>query len=73
MRTKLRGEAGKSFGRSGEALRRARGGGFELRGGEDMQGALVALGEMLLNAFGLDGWKFAVMVLHDTDKVTLRE
>ncbi len=58
----LGGEAGEGFGWWGEALAGAGGGGFELRGGEDAQGAGVAGGEMLLDSLLLGGWEFAVDV-----------
>ena len=58
----LGGEAGEGFGRWGEAVAGAGGGGFELRRGEYAQGAGVAGGEMLLDSLLLGGREFAVDV-----------
>ena len=60
LRMQAGGEAGKGFGRRREALAGARGGGFELRGGEDAQGAGVAGGEMLFDFLLLGGWEFGI-------------
>jgi hypothetical protein len=62
LRTELGGEADESFGRWGEALAGAGGGGFELRGREDAQGAGVAGGEVLLDSLLTGGGKFSVGV-----------
>ncbi len=60
LRVELDGEAGEGVGWWCEAVSGARGGGFELRGGEDAQGADVAGGEMLLDSLLLCGWELAV-------------
>ena len=56
------GEAGEGFGGWGEALAGAGGSGFELRGGEDSEGAGVAGGEVLVDSLLLGGWELGVDV-----------
>src|SRR5271170_4168453 len=56
------GEAGEGFGRWGEALAGAGGGGFELRGGEDSQGACMAGGEVMVDSLLVGGWELGVDV-----------
>ena len=65
LRMEVRGEAGEGVGGRDEAVTGAGGGGFELRSGEDAQGADVTGREMLLDSLLLGGWEFAVDVSAD--------
>src|ERR1700722_12233611 len=57
---KLGGKVGECFGAWCKAMARPTGGGFQLCGRKDAQGAGVAAGEMLLDFLLLGCWEFTV-------------